>query len=154
MGPTKGGLLIKDLPPESQARLKQNNISAAYLCYDFLTTLQNVKIILTGAEKMEYLKDNLLYFNNENFGITIEGKEQALLNIEDYKKTNLINCTNCKYCITHCPKHIPINEIFYHYNQFLLTQNTDEREWLYNTFKSPIGSHNCIRCGTCERYCP
>lgn len=154
MGPTKGGLLIRDLPQNSKQRLAQYNINPAHLCYKFLTTLSNVKIILSGAETIEMLQDNLNYFKSQDYGLTKFEKEQILLNLEDYRNNSLIQCTNCKYCITNCPKNIPINEIFYNYNHFMKNPNEKNKEWLYNTFKSEYSIFKCQHCGVCEKICP
>lgn len=154
MGPCKGGLLTRDLPESSKQRLQRNNINAAYLCYKFLTTLSNVKIILSGADNLQQLKENLQFFHFEEKGLTQYEKEQMLLNIEDYKKNNLIQCTNCKYCLNKCPQNIPINEIFYHYNQFLSTGEKNSQNILYNIFKSSNSSNNCKNCKSCENNCP
>ena len=154
MGPCKGGLLTKGLPDISKKRLNNNFLEPAHLCYKFLSTLSSVKIILSGAENIKMLENNLQFFKNGNFGLTQFEKNQILLNIEDYKKFNFIQCTNCKYCINNCQKKIPINEIFYNYNVYLRTGDKASRDWLYDNFKSQYSISKCQKCGACERICP
>lgn len=154
MGPAKGGLLINRLPEPSLKRLQQYNINPAYLCYNFLTTLSNVKIVLTGANNEKDLIENIKYFNDKQFGLTQFEKEQIMLNIEDLKKFSLIQCTNCQYCLDHCNQNLPINQFFQNYNDFFINNNIAARDWIYNSFKSGYSISRCISCGQCEQYCP
>lgn len=154
MGGCKGGLLVNNLPLTSKQRLQQNNIHPAYLCYKFLTTLSNVKLILSGANNISVLENNLNFFKTQNYGLSPFEKSQIYLNLEDYSKQNLIQCTNCQYCITQCPQKIPINQIFYLYNNFLQNNNISSRDTLYTIFKSDNSITKCIKCGACERACP
>lgn len=154
MGPTKGGLLINNLPKKSLDRLKENNINPVYLCYSFLETLDNVKIILSGAETYEMIKDNLNYFENESHKLTPEEWQHIKQNIQDYQEQSLIQCTGCRYCVQRCPANLPIDKIFKEYNNFIQSKDLQSREFLYQNIHSSNSTQNCKNCGQCVKICP
>lgn len=156
MQPCKSGMLINNLPEKSLMRLHNENIDPAELCYKFLTTLSQVKLVLSGIDTIDNLKKNLLFFKKQDFGITQVEKEQILLNIEDYKENNYINCSNCKYCLQSCPQNIPINELFQNYNKVLKDNDLVAKEYLYGKNSTDLSKRTpeCKRCGACEKACP
>lgn len=155
MGPAKGGTLTNNLPQEAKYYLHKydDTISSMDWCFKFLTTLDNVKIVLSGANNIPMIKQNIEFFSNkENFGLNIDDVDVLKHVIELYKKYNFIQCTGCGYCLEYCPKHLPINKIFNDYNQAL--NDKSKINIAYNNFKSDLSSFNCIGCGNCVRHCP
>lgn len=155
MGPAKGGTLTEKLPQEAKYYLHiyDDTISSMDWCFKFLTTLDNVKIVLTGANNIPMIKQNIEFFSNEeNFGLNIDDIDVLKHVIELYKKYNFIQCTGCGYCLEYCPKHLPINKIFSDYNQAL--KDKSKINIAYDNFKSDLSSFNCIGCGNCVRHCP
>ena len=151
MGGLKGGTLTEKLP---------NNIKQQYslyelttLAYNFLNTLENVKIILSGATSIEYLQNNLNIINNFK-GFTKSQKELCLNILNEYKKYNLITCTECKYCEPFCSQHIPISQIFKLYNQILSNNDNIDKQNYFNISKTDQSQLDCVGCGQCEKHCP
>jgi uncharacterized protein len=79
------------------------------------------------------------------------------------KVTNLINantaiaCTNCRYCVEHCPNDIPIPDYFALYNSSkrAITNNISSQFVYYLNLASKHGkASNCIACRACENACP
>lgn len=154
MGPTKGGLLINNLPQKSYDRMIADNINPIYLCYSFLTTLDNVKIVLSGGEKIEMIQDNLNYFNNHSHKLSQREWEHIKKNIQDYQEESLIQCTKCNYCADKCPVKLPISKIFEEYNNFIQNKDLNSREFLYNAIHGPNSIQKCRRCNNCVNNCP
>ena len=157
MQPCKSGMLINDLALQSKERLKEEHLKPNDLCYKFLFTLSQVKVILNGVDNINNLKDNLQQFKQNHYGITQFEKQQILLNIQEYKQNSWINCSNCEYCKQVCPQQIPISDLFKNYNLFLRDQNNlQAREYLYyqNSLTGGMLSVRCIACGRCEKACP
>ena len=81
-------------------------------------------------------------------------EEQALIQkaLTIHKKTSLIPCTECKYCID-CPASVNIPEMFKIYNNYMLSKYKDgfvnaRKE------KSDCDDSLCIECGACMEKCP
>lgn len=147
MGPTKGGTLINNLPPEALNKLIHSPVET---CFDFLYNLKNVKVILTGADKIEQLKQNINYINN--ISVSPFDKYKDIINI--YKSQNYISCTNCKYCEPHCPVHIPLGTIFKLYNNIIKNDDKTSLDEYRKIQKSKNSNFYCLGCGTCEKFCP
>lgn len=149
MGPTKGGTLIRNLPKEAKKYLNCSPIEA---CFNFLYELKNVKVILTGAEEIHQLEENIDIINKIEYYYNVPNYERI---IELYKSCNYLKCSNCKYCEPHCAKTIPLGEIFTLYNN-ILKDTKDEKSLIqYRKIqKSNHSSFLCQGCGNCERFCP
>ena len=163
MEPLKGGTLV-NLPPQAQALLDKAELRASDLALRFVADLPNVAMVLSGMSSLEQLKMNT---DIMAYPMPIEAKERLLIrNIKHMlKDLNAIPCTNCSYCTTKCPKHIPINSFFALYNQDIHDVSSkipqgDGSFWkaedvYYNQVASahaPAG--DCIKCGECEKLCP
>ena len=69
--------------------------------------------------------------------------------------TSSLPCTACRYCTSHCPKHLDIPELIKLYNEHRFTGD--------DGFIAPmaLGAMSkdkwpsaCIGCRSCERVCP
>lgn len=149
MGPTKGGTLINNLPQSAKKILKCSPVET---CFNFLYNLKNVKVILTGADTLSQLEENINIINNIDINY-IESDYYQI--IEHYKSFNYLKCSNCKYCEPHCPVKIPLGEIFTLYNNILKNSNDEKSLNLYRKIqKSKHSNFYCLNCGTCEKFCP
>ena len=151
MGPYKGGTLTTRQPYTVQQHFTLPYLS--HLAMHFLQTLPQVKVILTGAEQLSMLQENVNLIDNYSF--TQQDKENCQKIIAYYQKKNAIECTGCKYCEPGCPRHIPISRILQTYNKMLLNP-TDKalREEFTILSKSDHSFFDCIHCGQCDRRCP
>jgi predicted aldo/keto reductase-like oxidoreductase len=75
---------------------------------------------------------------------------------EIIERNTAIGCTGCGYCLTHCPKHIPISQYIKMYNELSRTP-TDiwkiKATYRHQTLTESKAS-DCIGCHSCEKYCP
>lgn len=151
MGPYKGGTLTV-----RQSMTVQNYFSLPYLSHlamHFLQTLPQVKVILTGAEYLDMLQENIKLIDDYSF--TQQDKENCQKIIAYYQKTNTIDCRGCRYCEPGCPRHIPIAKILQSYNKILLNPTDKQaREEFTILSKGEHSFFDCIHCGQCDRRCP
>lgn len=146
MGPTKGGVLIDDLP--DNAKKKFRDYKKAPL--DFLKDLGGIEYVLTGANTIKMLNENIGYANCEK-----EYTEDQFIDaINIYKGANLIQCTGCNYC-GNCPAGLDIKKYFYNYNQILLHgKNYDGYESYMHFLRNNFPADICLNCKRCEYRCP
>ena len=80
---------------------------------------------------------------------TVEGTMEELLNkvVEILRTTDLVACTNCRYCVAGCPQEIKIPDWFTKKNAKII-RNED--------LPDPDGGTpaDCVGCGQCEEICP
>lgn len=158
MGGVKGGTICENLPEEAKKILKNlnPNIPIVYWAYKFLTTLSNVKIILSGANNIEQIQQNIDFFNDKNnFGLCKYEIEYIKKVIELYKEQNYIGCTSCGYCMSECPQRINIKDVFNLYNNILKNKDDKNSRDLYlKILKSDNSPLDCRGCGKCSKKCP
>lgn len=154
MNPTKGGLLINGLSQSAKKNMQHYNINPVNLCFKFLTTLSNVKLILTGVDNLQQLEENISFFDTNDYGITNDEKEIILYNLSEYQKYSIIGCTGCGYCLTKCPQNIPIDKIFQSYNQWIKNNDIEARNYIFDLYEMRQGVLKCKQCKQCETICP
>jgi predicted aldo/keto reductase-like oxidoreductase len=71
-----------------------------------------------------------------------------------FRKNFAVPCTDCKYCVEHCPANVDIPLNFKAYNEYNKTRDLDDFNSLYNAIPDIRRSVNCIECGFCKSHCP
>lgn len=144
MEPVKGGTLA-DLPQEGKEILRsvtQNGEATFALRY--CASFPQIKVILSGMSSPAQMEDNLKTMASP--APFTESEYAAADQIRGIvRKTELIACTGCRYCMDGCPQEIPIPELFAAYNARLLLEPysmTGQR------------AVDCAQCGACESLCP
>ncbi len=151
MEPVRGGkLAVLDETNEKKLLALKPDKSIASWGFEFLKTLDNVKMVLSGMSNIDQMIDNVKTFKDEN----IISKEEVnlLLEIaEDLKKG--VPCTKCEYCLEGCPMGLNIPLLLEIYNdlKFYPSSNTSMRIEFMDEDKKP---YNCISCGACSSSCP
>ncbi len=155
MEPVKGGLLA-DLPSNAEKVLKELSASDSMSSWAFkyCANIEGVKMILSGMNTMDQVKDNVATFNS--IKPLTEAEIKALDTVtEIINSSENVPCTNCKYCVEDCPQNIDIPGIFGRYNMFLKFGDKKEVRDGYNfTTKDGGIAGDCISCGACEGHCP
>lgn len=161
MEPVKGGALA-NLPEEAKKIYDEYDEDCEPVSYAlrFCHELDNVCMILNGVSSIEQMKSSIGIFkdikelNEEELGLISKVKDIV-------NDMTPIKCTECDYCIEHCPVNIPISKYFSIYNTDHInkTQNGDELGapvlYLVLSEREEYGSAaDCIECGSCEKYCP
>ena len=154
MEPLKGGVIVNQ-SDEIKDSFKEFNgdKSIASFAMRFCASLENVKIVLSGMNKMEDLLDNCNTF--ENFEVISDGEKEFLAKMAQKLHTTLaVPCSECGYCVDECPAMIPIPEYFSLYNR---SKNQPESD-IYRNYFDKLGDEKvpadeCTYCGTCIDYC-
>lgn len=154
MEPLKGGVIVN--PPEDiKNDFKEFNPdkSIASLAIRFCASLDNVKIVLSGMNKMEDLIDNCDTY--ENFKPIDKTEEEFLEKMARKLASKLaVACSECVYCVDSCPEMIPIPE-------YLSLYNTSKNQPESNIYKlyfekiadEKVAASECTFCGSCIDYC-
>lgn len=145
MGASKGGTLVNNLPEKARDFLHREN--PYYTCLDFLSSIDVDMVLLGGNSVNEIL--NTLQWSEAYVSF-----DDLRAIIEEYKKTDVIGCTSCRYCETVCPRSIPLGTIFKLYNNILEKSNDKDYDEYRKIQKSKYSGFNCIGCGSCEKKCP
>lgn len=153
MEPVKGGSLAN--PPDKAKKAFDELQGGSYASYAirFAAGFENVLTVLSGMGNMAMMKDNISYMKDFEPLNDIE-KEAVRKACDAFKSLNLIQCTDCRYCMDVCPEKIPIPEYF-----ACLNGTKQSKKWnpamYYKRIKAKAPSPDkCIKCGKCEKACP
>lgn len=154
MEPVKGGKLanfnesvskyFKDYAPDK---------SLASWAMRWVGSLDGVKVILSGMNSMDQVKDNLETFSNFK-PLNKEELELVEKVRTELSKITKVGCTACKYCLP-CPKGVNIPAMFSIYNNYAMYQEKGDVMWRHGSLKQENASGlNCVKCGLCMPKCP
>ncbi len=155
MEPVKGGALAN--PPKDVRKVLEMvdpNASCASWAIRFAASLEGVLTVLSGMSTLEQMEDNLSSMAHfqclDDVGqAAIRAAQEAL------KEVDCIHCTGCRYCVTGCPRNIPIPDIFAARNRQLIWGQTERGQESYNALRAQgHAASDCQGCGQCERVCP
>ena len=155
MEPVRGGQLAS-LAPEDEARLKaaRPDEGVPAWAFRFLQSLPDVTVTLSGMSNLQQVKENIATYEQAK---PLNEQEMALvLSIADgIIRRTTVPCTACHYCVSHCPKHLPIPDLLKLYNEAMVAGS--------GMFIAPMAlsaipaEHQpsaCIACHSCEKVCP
>ncbi len=153
MEPVKGGTLAK-LPEDAEAKLRavHPDWTPSDWALRFVQSLPGVEIALSGMGTVEQVRANIRPFE------PLTGEETALLAevAEIIRGKTSIGCTGCAYCVSHCPKQIPIPKYIKLYNEITRYPGDDWK--IIPTYHQMVLSagkaSDCIGCHSCEKHCP
>ena len=155
MEPCKGGWLASD-QSDSGKFLKSANpdVSVASWAFRFLAELDGIHSILTGMGALSEVVDNIKTFSD--FKPLTEDEHKLIKEaIEIINAVPSSPCTDCRYCLPHCPKKIDIPDVLRIYNNHLIHKDLSSLKHLYYmmglTGSTP---RDCLMCGICEKVCP
>ncbi len=153
MEPVKGGTLA-DLPEEAENLLRSvhPDWTAADWALRFVQSLPHVDICLSGMGSIEQAEANIKPFEPLN-----EAEIALLMQIRDIiEQKTAIACTGCQYCVSRCPRKIPIPTYIKMYNEMFRYPNDAWK--VVTAYKQMAGSYgqasDCIACHSCEKICP
>ena len=154
MEPIKGGLLAK-LPKEISMMLSKNSNHKSDSSYAlrYVSSFDNVKVILSGMSTLEQVEDNLDTFNN--YMELSKNEQLTITKVVNRLKNRLKNgCTGCRYCMP-CPYGVDIPNNFAIWNQFGIYDNKEIFEnRIIQNIKNEKFVDKCVKCGKCENLCP
>ena len=151
MEPVKGGLLSSvssDLLPEG--------VSGPDLALRFASSLDGVKVVLSGMSTLEQVKENIRTFSSDK-PLSNDDKKAIEAIRKHYREGRMIQCTSCRYCTSGCPKHIDIPLVFRAVNDLrAIGEHGRPRNYYLDLVEAGrIGrASDCIKCRKCEAACP
>ena len=158
MEPLKGGNLA-NVPEEVQTLLKEYapDMSYASWAIRFAASHDGIITVLSGMSSLEQLEDNTEYM--QKFKLLTRKEFQILKKAAAIIKTSItIPCTNCRYCVTECPKQIAIPDYFSLYNNLKQLKNVgyvvNQLNYYQNIAENNGKASECIKCRQCEKNCP
>lgn len=155
----KGGFLA-NVPKEVEKLMKTYNPNASIPSWAmrYATSLDNVFMVLTGANSYEQLKENIE--DMENF-TPLNNDEYEIINksIDIINENITVDCTKCRYCIDVCPESINIPKLLDLYNNEKIEGAngfTAVGNAYLNYSKLPsVGiASDCSECELCIDECP
>ncbi len=153
MEPIKGGSLV-NLPDDAAEVLNRlNGGSIASYAIRFAAGFEGVIAVLSGMGDMNMVEDNISYM--DDFVPLNEKELDAVKKVtEIFREKDAVPCTACGYCLSSCPKNIPIPELFACINRKKLFNNWNT-DYYYSIATGGNGkASDCIGCRSCEKICP
>jgi len=153
MEPLKGGALATLNRQSAEVMRKADpKASLASWAFRYAGSLPNVICILSGMTLTEHLEDNIRTFTGFK-PLTDAERKVIEETLAVYRKTQLIPCTDCRYCMP-CPVGVNIPRNFNVYNQFKITGNTMRFTYGYSGLPEDQRASECVNCGACLKKCP
>ncbi len=153
MKPLNGGLLV-DLPPKAKGILDEAGVDPIALALKFCSSLEGLITTFATANDCDQLRHNIEVF--KDLGPLTE-EDRALMDrvVEVMRGIDLIECTNCRYCMATCPMDVKIPWIFSVMNQLEIYKNFGNSSKYYNLHTREGGrASECIHCNKCVDQCP
>ncbi|MBR0164965.1 MAG: aldo/keto reductase [Lachnospiraceae bacterium] len=158
MEPVKGGLL-SNVPAEAEKLMKDYNPDASIASWAirYAASVDVVDRVMSGMSTMAQVEDNVRTMRE--FKPLNDEELEIVYKVADIiRKDTKIACTHCNYCLTRCPKHIPIPDYFALENDFARFEEGHVGGFggLYNNLAATYGARagDCVGCKMCEAVCP
>lgn len=154
MEPLRGGKLAA-LPEADMEKLKKfrPDESAAGWAFRFLQSLPEVTVTLSGMSDFEQVRQNIRTFETDR--PLNEAEKAALAAIaERMTGETSLPCTACRYCTSHCPRHLDIPELIKLYNEHRFTGGGFIAPMVMGALPEDKRPSACIGCRSCEKVCP
>ena len=154
MEPLRGGKLAK-LGEEYEAKLKamRPNETVPAWAFRFLQGIPQVTVTLSGMSNFEQLKQNIATFE-EFKPVTDEEREGLLKLAREMTSRTALPCTECRYCVSHCPQGLDIPTLIAMYNEHAFTGGGFIAPMRIGQMKESERPTACIGCRSCEAVCP
>ncbi len=154
MEPVRGGSLI-NLKPQHEKMLRdlRPESTNAEWAFRFLQSIPEVTVTLSGMSSFEQLKENIATYK-ENKPLN-DGENEVILKIaEEMTKKNILPCTSCRYCTSHCPMELNIPWLIELYNEHSYSNGGFIAPMALGALPEDKLPSACIGCKSCEAVCP
>ena len=154
MEPLRGGKLAS-LSKEEEAVLQglrpQEKVPA--WAFRFLQSIPDVTVVLSGMSDLAQLGENIKTYGTES---PLNKQEtEALLGIaQEMVKKDILPCTACHYCVSHCPKGLDIPGLLELYNEHRFTGGGFIAPMALMAVPKEKQPGACVGCKSCEAVCP
>ncbi len=154
MEPVRGGKLARlDEEYATKLRALRPDESAVGWAFRFLQSVPQVKVILSGMSDFDQLKDNIKTLSE--FKPADENERKVLFEIaKDMTSRTALPCTECRYCVSHCPQGLDIPTLIALYNEDAFTGGGFIAPMRIGTMAEGTRPSDCLGCRSCEAVCP
>ena len=151
MEPLRGGKLA-ELSAENEAKLHALRPEEAVpaWAFRFLQSIPGVTMVLSGMSNRDQLEKNIATFaedrplNEEEMTAILEAADSML---------DVLPCTACRYCVSHCPKGLDIPTLLSLYNETRFV-NGLITHMAVDALEEEKRPDACAGCHSCEAVCP
>ena len=154
MEPLRGGSLAKlDSGAEEKLKALRPDEGIPAWAFRFLQTIPEVKVTLSGMSNEEQLKENIATFE-EDRPLNREEMDTLLGIADEMVKKNVLPCTACHYCVSHCPQGLDIPWLLELYNEHCFTKGGFIAPMALSSLPEDKKPSACVGCRSCEAVCP
>lgn len=154
MEPLRGGRLVTLSKGDTEKlhSLRPEEPVPAW-AFRFLQSIPSVTMVLSGMSNLEQMQENIRTFEEEK---PLNPQEmKALLCIADTMvRKNILPCTACHYCVSHCPQGLDIPSLLALYNEHHFTEGGFIAPMALSAIAQNKWPSACIACRSCEAVCP
>ena len=154
MEPVRGGRLVTLSKEDTEKlhNLRPEEPVPAW-AFRFLQSIPSVTMVLSGMSNLEQMQENIRTFEEEK---PLNPQEmKALLCIADTMvRKNILPCTACHYCVSHCPQGLDIPSLLALYNEHHFTEGGFIAPMALSAIAQNKWPSACIACRSCEAVCP
>ena len=153
MEPLRGGSLCQLAPQyEEKLRSLRPDHSMTEWAFRFLQTIPGVTVTLSGMSDFRQMQENITTFA-ENKPLNQE-ELAVLLSAAEEMTANILPCTRCRYCTTHCPQQLNIPWLIALYNEHSYSGGGFIAPMALSALDESKKPSACIGCRACEAVCP
>ena len=153
MEPLRGGRLasLPDTAVEELRALRPGESVPAW-AFRFIQSLPQVRVTLSGMSNFEQLRQNIATFAEDRPLTAAE--TDALLSVAGGMLGNILPCTACRYCTSHCPQGLDIPMLLELYNEHTFTGGGFLAPMALMSYPAEKHPSACVGCRSCEQVCP
>ncbi len=154
MEPLRGGQLARITPEEAAplTALRPGETVSSW-AFRFLQSLPDVVVTLSGMSNLSQLKENIATFGEEK-PLTSQEREALMEVTQGMLSKNVLPCTACRYCVSHCPQGLDIPTLLALYNEHRLSAGGFIAPMALMAYPEEKKPSACIACRSCEAVCP
>lgn len=154
MEPLRGGQLARITPEEAAplTALRPGETVSSW-AFRFLQSLPDVVVTLSGMSNLSQLKENIATFGEEK-PLTPQEWEALMEVTQGMLGKNVLPCTACRYCVSHCPQGLDIPTLLALYNEHRLSGGGFIAPMALMAYPEEKKPSACIACRSCEAVCP
>ena len=151
MEPLRGGSLsVLSNAATDLLKAARPKDSPSRWAFRYLQGIPNIPVVLSGMSDMSQLKENIETFSKHE---PLSDSEMDMLGKVKETLTDMLPCTDCKYCMEECPIQLNIPLLLTMYNEARF-----EIGWYLQAairaLKDNEKPESCTACGKCAPLCP